>query len=88
MTGNVIVVDVHRDFNGIAKLPLMQLISPYKLSHIRGSLEIPLLSLDVPLCQGRCAPRHVWEPGNTAHREWMSKMSGKIIPWNFSITLS
>ena len=26
--------------------------------------------------------------GNTAHREWMSKMSGKIIPWNFSITLS
>ena len=34
-----------RDSNGISKLTLIQLILPYKISCIRGSSEIPLLSL-------------------------------------------
>ena len=35
-----------RDSNGISKLPLIiQLILPYKVGCIRGSLEIPLLPL-------------------------------------------
>ena len=38
-----------RDSDGISKLPLIQLILPYKVGCIRGSLEIPLLSL-----VGRC----------------------------------
>ena len=34
-----------RDIKGISKLPLIQLILPYKISNFRGSLEIPLISL-------------------------------------------
>ena len=34
-----------RDSNGISKLPLIQLILPYKISCIKGSSAIPLLSL-------------------------------------------
>ena len=34
-----------RDSMGMSELRLIQLISPYKVSYIRGSLEIPLLSL-------------------------------------------
>ena len=34
-----------RDFNGIFKLPTIQLISPYKINYIRVGLEIPLQSL-------------------------------------------
>ena len=37
--------DQLRDCIGISELPLIQLISPYKISCIRVSLEIPLLSL-------------------------------------------
>ena len=39
-------MDHCRDSNGISKLPLIQLILPYKISCIRVSFEIPLLSLD------------------------------------------
>ena len=34
-----------RDSNGISKLPKIQLILPYNIRYIRGSLDIPLLSL-------------------------------------------
>ena len=34
-----------RDSNGISKLPRMHLILPYKISCIKGSSEIPLISL-------------------------------------------
>ena len=37
--------DKIRDSEGISKLTIMQLILPYKISCIRGSSDIPLLSL-------------------------------------------
>ena len=41
----LILTQKARDSKGISKLPQIQLILPYKISCIRGSLEIPLLSL-------------------------------------------
>ena len=41
-----------KDSNGISKLPLIQLILPYKISCICGSSEIPLLSLNVSRSPG------------------------------------
>ena len=43
-----------RDSNGISKLPQIQLISPYKISFLWLSSEIPLLSLDSHLAL--CGP--------------------------------
>ena len=37
--------DMGRDIKGISKLPRILLILPYKISCIKGSSEIPLLSL-------------------------------------------
>ena len=36
---------ISRDSKGISKLPLIQLVLPYKISCTKGSLEVPRFSL-------------------------------------------
>ena len=47
-----------RGCNGIPELPPIKLILPYKISCIRGSLEIPLLSLASQQHGGLCFHYH------------------------------
>ena len=58
---------VTRDNNGISRLPLLQVISPYKEGCVKGSSEIPLLSLVVTRARGSLARRQLqtdfpWSP--------------------------
>ena len=57
-----------RDSKGISKLPWMQHILPYKVGCIRGSLEIPLLSLVYLLTLG--GPDHEKFPCSAGHNMW------------------
>ena len=57
--------DAGRDSKGISKLPRIHLVLPCKFSCIKGSLEIPLLSLD--------ASDNVWMSQGSQSASWRHK---------------